>query len=344
MVRWAAEWEKQEAIVLSFPHRKSDWPYRLKKVEVDFAQMVKSIADTERIVLLVQDVKHLDYVKNLLNQAKVNLSSIDFVLGKTNRSWMRDTSPIYVFDNKERLGVCFEFRAWAKYDDYNLDAKVQEYLSKHTSIKNKHVEHKGVKVSLEGGAIDGNGSGSLITTEECLLDSKIQIRNKGFGKVDYETIFKDNLGCSQTIWLESGILGDDTHGHIDDVCKFINEDTVVLALAEDISNPNYKITHQNREKLQGIRLQNGNKLKVVTLPLPKIIKYQEDILPASYINSLFGNEAIFVPTFEDENDKKVLGLLNEIVPDRKVIGVNCKNIILGLGAIHCLSSQIPVIV
>jgi len=248
---------------------------------------------------------------------------------------------MFVKDYNEIIALDFKFTAWAKYDDYKNDDKIPSFISQKLNLKKVVAEHDGGQVVLEGGSIDTNGKGFLITTEECLLDEKVQIRNPGFTKQDYFEVFKKCFGILNVIWLGKGIVGDDTHGHVDDLCRFVNEDTIVLVAEENPSDENYNLLNENRERLQGIKLPNGSKLNVVSLPMPAPVIYKNQRLPASYANFYISNYAVLVPTFNDPNDRIALGILSELFPDRKVIGIHSVDLVWGLGTLHCLTKEQP---
>jgi agmatine deiminase len=201
-------------------------------------------------------------------------------------------------------------------------------------------EHEGRRVVLEGGSIDVNGAGTLLTTEECLL-SPIQERNPGFSRDDYEAIFRDYLGVEKVLWLEGGIAGDDTHGHVDDLARFVGPHTIALAVADDPNDANFRSTHDNLERLRGLRDQQGRSLAIVTLPMPAPLIFRGQRLPASYANFYIGAEKVLVPTFNDVNDRRALGILGELFPDRKVVGIHAVDLVWGLGTLHCMTQQQP---
>ena len=255
---------------------------------------------------------------------------------------MRDSGPVFVKGGSEIAVLDFKFNAWAKYDDYKLDDKIPAFISRKFNLERIIAEHNGKQVVLESGAMDNNGKGTLITTEECLLDEKIQTRNAGFTKQEYFEIFKKYLGISNVIWLGKGIVGDDTHGHVDDLCRFVNEETVVLAEEKNSADHNYNLLKENKERLENINLPNGSKLNVISLPMPSPVVFKGQRLPASYANFYISNYAILVPTFNDTNDRIALGILSELFPDRKVIGIHSVDLVWGLGTIHCLTKEQPV--
>ncbi len=203
--------------------------------------------------------------------------------------------------------------------------------------------HRDREVILEGGAIDVNGAGTILTTEECMLDPKVQVRNPGFGRADYEAVFRDALGARNTIWLGRGIAGDDTHGHVDDLARFVGQKTVVLVREDDPKDPNYAPLEENRERLQGARLEDGSRPEVVYLPMPGPVVFDGQRLPASYANFYIANAAVLVPTFDDPSDREALGILGDLFKDRPVVGIHARDLVWGLGTIHCLSQQEPAV-
>ena len=257
----------------------------------------------------------------------------------TNRGWLRDSGPAFVLADSKIKQVSFGFNAWAKYDNWKKDVKVPAMISEWRKLKGIEVFYNNKKVVLEGGSIDGNGSGTLLTTEECLLDKKIQVRNPGFAKTDYEKVFDEYLGVKKVIWLGKGIAGDDTHGHVDDLCRFVNANTVVLVQENDKKEKNYKPLNENRERLQGAKTADGQKLNTVYLPMPSPIVFDGMRLPASYANFYISNNAVLVPTFNDPNDRIALGILSELFEDRQVIGIHSVDLVWGLGTIHCLTHE-----
>jgi agmatine deiminase len=340
--RFPAEWEKQQGILLCFPHNGNDWPGKYGAIQWAFVEFIKKVTSFETVLLVVADEKLKAKVAGMLETAHVNLDNVSFIIHKTNRSWMRDSGPIIVKKDQERKALNFNFNGWAKYANYKLDRHVPSKVSAHLNIPMEQVFYKGKPVVLEGGAIDVNGKGTLITSEECLLDPKIQVRNPGFTREDYEAIFNDYLGVTNTIWLGDGIKGDDTHGHIDDLARFVNEDTIVTVVESDKKSPNYAALQDNLKRLEGAVLENGKKPNIVQLPMPTRIDFEGVILPASYANFLILNKAVLVPTFNDANDRIALNVLADVFPNREIIGIGAIDLIWGFGTLHCLSQQIPV--
>jgi agmatine deiminase len=278
----------------------------------------------------------------MLIKAHVDLKMVNFIIKDTNRSWMRDSGPLIVKDeNGTREAVHFKFNGWGKYPNHRKDEGVHGTISDYLGIKRIPAIFNRRQVILEGGAIDINGQGTLITTRECLLDQEIQVRNPGLTQPDYEKIFRDYLGITNVIWLEKGIEGDDTHGHVDDICRFVNHNTVLIARESNKNDKNHHSLEQNHQILLDSNLENGGKLNVVSLPMPGRIDFEDLRLPASYANFIFTNGALLVPVFNDKNDYKALGIIKDLFPDRDVIGISAVDLVWGLGTLHCLSREIP---
>lgn len=339
--RFPAEWEKQQGIVLCFPHNGNDWPGKYEAVQWAFVEFIKKVATFETVFLVVADEKLKEKVAGMLESARVNIANVSFIIHKTNRSWMRDSGPIVVKNGSKREALNFNFNGWAKYKNYQLDKFVPSKVADFIDVPLTQVMYKGKPVIVEGGAIDVNGKGTLLTSEECLMHPSIQVRNQNFTKEDYEAVFKEYLGVTNVIWLGDGIEGDDTHGHIDDLCRFVNEDTIVTIVETDKNDSNYKPLQDNLKRLQNAKLEDGKSPTIVALPMPKRVDFEDLRLPASYANFLILNNCVLVPTFNDSNDRVALNILSECFPDREVIGISCIDFIWGFGTLHCLSQQIP---
>jgi len=339
--RFPAEWEKQQAILLCFPHNGNDWPGKYGAIQWAFVEFIKKVANVEQVILMVNTDELKTSVLEKLKMADVNIKNVSFIIQKTNRSWMRDSGPIIVKKGSERQALNFNFNGWAKYNNYRLDKHVPNKVSSFLNIPLIDVTYNGKPVVLEGGAIEVNGKGTLITSEECLLHKNIQVRNPGFTKSDYEAIFKTYLGVTNTIWLGDGIDGDDTHGHIDDLARFVNEDTIITVVENNTKDHNYKPLQENFKRLKEAVLENGKKPNIVTLPMPNRLDFDGIRIPASYANFLIINSTVLVPTFNDENDREALNIIANCFPDRKIIGINAIDLIWGFGTLHCLSQQIP---
>lgn len=339
--RFPAEWEKQQGVLLCFPHNGNDWPGKYEAIKWAFVEYIKKVATYETVFLVVADEKLKEKVTEMLEMAKVNLDTISFIIQKTNRSWMRDSGPIVIKNGENREALNFNFNGWAKYKNHQLDRNIPATVANFLNIPLTQVRYKGKPVIVEGGAIDTNGRGTLLTSEECLMHPNIQVRNPGFTKADYEAIFKEYLGITNVIWLGNGVEGDDTHGHIDDLCRFINEDTIVTIIETDVNDANYAPLQDNLKRLQNAKLENGKAPIVVALPMPKRVDFEDLRLPASYANFLILNKCVLVPTFNDANDRVALNIIAACFPDREVIGISAIDLIWGLGTLHCLSQQIP---
>ena len=339
--RFPAEWEKQEGILLCFPHDGKDWPGKYEAIQWAFVEFIKKVATFEKVFLVVANEKLKEKVCEILKNAHVSISNVSFIIHKTNRSWMRDSGPIIVKNGTKREALNFNFNGWAKYKNIQLDKFVPSKVADFLNIPLTTVTYKGMPIIVEGGAIDVNGKGTLLTSEECLMHPTIQVRNPNFTKADYEAVFKEYLGITNVIWLGDGIEGDDTHGHIDDLCRFINEDTIVTIVESDVNDANYKPLQDNLKRLQTAKLENGKSPKIVTLPMPKRLIFEGLRLPASYANFLILNNCVLVPTFNDSSDRIALNILADCFPNREIIGINAVDLIWGFGTLHCLSQQIP---
>lgn len=339
--RFPAEWEKQQGILLCFPHNGKDWPGKYEAIQWAFVEFIKKVAAFESVFLIVANENLKAKVLEMLETAAVQMCNVSFLIYKTNRSWMRDSGPIVVKNGTKREALNFNFNGWAKYKNINLDKHVPEKVAQFLDVPVTQVLYKGKPVIMEGGAIDSNGCGTLLTSEECLLHPDIQVRNPGFTKADYEAVLKEYLGITNVIWLGDGIEGDDTHGHIDDLCRFVNEDTIITIVESNLKDNNYKPLQDNLKRLQNAKLENGKSPKIITLPMPKRIYFDGVRLPASYANFLILNKCVLVPIFNDSNDRIALNIIADCFPDREIIGMCSIDLIWGFGTLHCLSQQIP---
>ena len=340
--RFPAEWEKQQGILLCFPHNGNDWPGKYEAIQWAFVEFIKKVAEVEEVILVVASEKLKLKVNGLLETAHVKISNVSYIIHKTNRSWMRDSGPIIVQNGNRREALNFNFNGWAKYTNYQLDKHVPKQVSDFLKIPLTQAMYKGKPVIVEGGAIDVNGKGTLLTSEECLLHPTVQIRNAKFTKEDYEAVFKEYLGITNVIWLGDGIEGDDTHGHIDDLCRFVNENTIITVVEDDKNDNNYVPLQDNLKRLQQAKLENGESPKIVKLPMPKRLDFDGIRIPASYANFLILNKCVLVPTFNDSKDRTALNIIAECFPEREIIGISAIDLIWGFGTLHCLSQQIPI--
>jgi agmatine deiminase len=336
-----AEWEPHAATWLAWPHNKEDWPGKFGPIPWVFADIIRWLAQHERVRLLVKTDTEKKDARDILKRAGADLKKIDFYVTPTDRIWLRDSGAIFVRDSEKKLAMLdWRFNAWAKYKNHKLDDKVPEHMAAELGYPAIQPMHKNKRVVLEGGSIDVNGKGTLLTTEECLL-SQIQERNPSFTRADYETVFEKYLGISQVIWLGDGIVGDDTHGHVDDLARFTDASTVVTVVEKDKRDDNYARLADNLKRLKRARDQNGKQLNVVELPMPKPLFFEGQRLPASYANFYIANKLVIVPTFNDPNDRLALNVLSELFPGREVVGIHCGDFIWGLGTLHCMSQQEP---
>jgi agmatine deiminase len=344
--RMPAEWEPHAATWLAWPHNKSDWPGKFGPIPWVFGEIVRRISPAERVRLLVGQ-KTEPEARRVLKAAGVDLEQIDFLTIATDRGWTRDTGPIFVRRDEPPAEVAiarFRFNAWAKYPDWKKDVRIPERAAARFGYRTFPVTVGEHELVLEGGSIDVNGRGTLLTTEECLLDPEVQVRNPGLGREDLEAALADSLGVTNVLWLGRGIAGDDTHGHVDDLCRFVGERTVVLCQETNSRDANYRALKENRERLEGMRLEDGSKIEVVDLPMPAPLMFKGQRLPASYANFYVANAAVLVPTFNDPNDRKALGILTELFNGRPVVGIHAVDLVWGLGTIHCLTQQEPALV
>lgn len=340
--RLPAEWEPHKSTIICWPHQKEDWPGKFAPIPWVYTEIVKNIVPGELVRIIVQSQDEGKKAQKCLERAHVDLNNVEFIITQSDRGWMRDSSPAFVKNGNETIAVKFVFNGWAKYSNWKKDKNIPRTLSKVLDLELIEADYQKRTIVLEGGAIDSNGCGTLLTTEECLLDEKVQTRNQGFTKKDYETAFKKYLGITNIIWLGKGIAGDDTHGHVDDLCRFVNKNTVVLCREKKSSDENYKVLEENFERLENAFLEDGSKLNVVALPMPMPLHFEDLRLPASYANFYISNHAVLVPTFNDPNDRLALNILKDFFPDREVIGIHAADLVWGLGTIHCLSHEEPV--
>jgi agmatine deiminase len=368
--RMPAEWEPHEATWLGWPHQLSDWPGKFSPIPWAFAEIVRHLARVERVFLLVENRADEARAKMMLRKAGADLDAITFFRVPTDRGWMRDSGPIAVTgavaeteqqiprrpkggiapfdsaqgrrDDSAQRGALlnFVFNGWAKYSDHKKDASAVERANRKLKRRVELPEHKGRRVVLEGGSIDVNGRGTLLTTEECLL-SDMQSRNPGFTKDDYAEIFRRYLGVTNVLWLGHGIAGDDTHGHVDDLARFVDASTVVTVVENERGDSNYEPLHENLARLKAMKDQDGSALRVETLPMPQPVLFDGQRLPASYANFYVANKIVLVPTFNDPADRVALNALASLFPTREMVPIYCRDLVLGLGTIHCMTQQLP---
>jgi agmatine deiminase len=342
--RMPAEWEPHEATWLAWPHNPEDWPGKFQSIPWLYVEIVRLLAARERVQLIVEDASMQRRVTNMLERASVALDKVSFHKWATDRGWMRDSGPIFVKDASGKVAIThWRFNGWAKYDDWHLDEKIPGRVTKLLGCPNWQPlvqNQSGTNCVLEGGSIDVNGAGALLTTEECLL-SDVQQRNPGVSREELAKAFSDYLGIDQVIWLGRGIAGDDTHGHVDDIARFVARDTIIAAVEPDTRDPNHEPLKENLRILKAARTPEGKQFTVVELPMPRPIIFRRQRVPASYANFYIANGVVLVPTFHDPNDRIALNTLAEVFSDREAIGVHSVDLIWGLGALHCMTQQQP---
>jgi agmatine deiminase len=342
--RMPAEWEPHEATWLAWPHRRSDWPGKFATIPWVYGEIVRAIVPGEVVRMIVKSARHEAQARSVLKKVGVDLTRVEFFRWPLDRSWTRDFGPIFVKRDGPRgdLAIArFRFNAWAKYPDWKNDDRVPERAARALKLPLRPVTHEGKPVVLEGGSIDVNGRGTLLTTEECLLDPVVQVRNPGLSRAALETVLREALGVTNVIWLGRGIAGDDTHGHVDDIARFVDPRRVALCQEDNLADANYRPLQESRERLQDARLQDGSRPEVVSLPMPRPLVFNGMRLPASYANFYITNAAVLVPTFNDPADRRALGILAELFPHRPVVGIHAVDLVWGLGTLHCLSQQQP---
>ena len=337
-LRMPAEWEEQKSTWIAWPHNKKDWPNKFDFIPEIFAEIISHISKGQKVNILIENNVLKKRAILILKNFKVNFSNIRFSLCKTDRAWLRDSFPIFVKNKNKKILLNWKFNSWAKYKNFKKDNSIINKVKKVLKLQSISPVFNRRKVVLEGGAIDVNGKGTLITTEECLL-SKIQQRNSGFKKHDYEKIFFNYFGIRKIIWLKRGIVGDDTHGHIDDLARFVSENTIFLAYERNKKDVNYKILRNNFRILK--KLDDFKKLKIIKIPMPEAKYIEGTRVPASYLNFYIANKVILVPTFNDKKDKLVLKMFRKHFKSRKVVPIDCSILIWGFGAIHCMTQQEP---
>lgn len=341
-----AEWEPHCATWLAWPHNPEDWPGKFQSIPWLYAEIVRLLAARERVELVVKDTKTERRVTGMLCRAGAPLECVRFHHWPTDRGWTRDSGPIFVRNPEGQIGVTnWRFNGWAKYPDWPLDDQLPERIATLLGLQEwqpciQNRDGTKYRLVLEGGSIDPNGAGSLLTTEECLL-SEIQQRNPGISRKQLECAFHDYLGIEQVIWLNRGIAGDDTHGHIDDIARFAAPDTIIAAVEPDTTDPNHAPLAENLERLKSARTLSGKPFTIVELPVPRPIVFRNQRVPASYANFYLANGLVLVPTFHDPNDRVALNILAEVFPGRDIIGVHSVDLIWGLGALHCMTQQQP---
>ena len=336
-----AEWDAHEGTWLGWPQNASDWPGKFAAIPWVYAEIVRLLSQHENVHILVNSGLVQSRAESILKRAGANLDHASFHLWSTDRVWLRDSGPIFVKDAQGALAITdWKFNAWAKYDDSRKDDQVPAHVAKLSGLPRWQPMAGKHRLVLEGGSIDVNGAGTLITTEECLL-SEVQQRNPGVSREQLERAFYDYLGIDQVIWLGRGAAGDDTHGHVDDISRFVGPTTIVTAIESNTKDSNHEPLAENLARLKAARTGDGKQFTVVELPLPRSVVFRKQRLPASYANFYLANGLVLMPTFHDPNDRVALNILADVFPDREVIGIHSVDLIWGLGALHCMTQQQP---
>jgi agmatine deiminase len=345
-----AEWEPHESTWLAWPHFRGDWPGKFETIPWVYAEIVRNLARHERVDLIVNDASAEKRARGVLGKAGALTNgladNIRFHRWRTDRVWTRDSGCIFLTSAAEHhadsglLAVHFQFNAWAKYPNYAFDEKNGERMAKAADARVVHPFVGKHRVVLEGGSIDVNGCGTLITTEECLL-STTQQRNPSMDRAAYDQMFADYFGVQSVIWLDSGITGDDTHGHVDDITRFVAPNTVVTMIERDEQSDNYAPLRANLGRLKNARTADGKKLEIVEIPMPHPVLFEGRQLPASYANFYVANGVVLAPVFNDPNDRIALDTLAELFPTREIVPIYSGDLIWGFGALHCMTQQQP---
>lgn len=352
-----AEWEPHAATWLAWPHFHGDWPGKFEPIPWVYTEIIRNLAQHERVELIVNNGTAQRQAQRLLQRANALSANVRFHRWPTNRVWLRDSGCIFLkrgavalareshpsgkTPKDSKMALKWRFNAWAKYSNWRHDEKIGHLMAR-TSHTQEVRPHSGkTRIVLEGGSIDVNGAGTLLTTEECLL-SKIQERNPGMTRVHYERAFADYLGVTNVIWLGRGILGDDTHGHVDDLTRFVARDTVVTMVERNSKDVNHAPLSANLRRLQAARDQDGKQLTIVEVPMPGPVVFEGRRLPASYANFYVANGIILVPVFNDPNDRVALNTLTSLFPKRAIVPIYSGDLIWGLGTMHCMTQQQPV--
>lgn len=334
-----AEWEKHTATWLSWPHKEASWPGKIETIYPFYAQFIKEIAKGEKVCININDEKMKQQAMDWLTKEGVNISQVLFFIHPTNDAWCRDHGPAFLINSKakdKKIIVDWDYNAWGgKYPPHDQDDIIPTRIASHYGIP---VYNPGI--IMEGGSVDFNGHGTVLTTTSCLLNKN---RNPHLSQREIERYLINYYGVEQICWLEDGIVGDDTDGHIDDITRFVSQDTVITVIEKNRSDANYEPLQKNLQLLKKIRLLNGKPLTIIEIPMPSAVIYDGQRLPASYANFYICNEAVIVPVFQDNHDEQALELIQSCFKDRKVIGINSTDIIWGLGSFHCLSQQEPLV-
>jgi agmatine deiminase len=334
-----AEWEFHEATWLSWPHKEASWPGKIESIYTPYCEFIKVVAEGEKVRININDEETKVFAIEHLNKVGADLSNIEFFLHPTNDAWCRDHGPAFLVnaERNKKAVIDWKYNAWGgKYPPFDLDDVIPTTIAQHYKLPLYTPN-----IIMEGGAVEFNGAGTILTTTACLLNEN---RNPHLNKFQIEQYLMDYYGAEQILWLGDGIVGDDTDGHIDDITRFVNENTVITVVEENEEDENCTLLQENLETLKGMRLLNGKALNIITIPMPSPVIHEDTRLPASYANFYIANKAVIVPTFRDKNDQRALDIIQGAFPDRKVVGIDSTDIIWGLGSFHCLSQQEPALI
>ena len=340
-VRMPAEWEPHEATWLAWPHLASDWPGKLDAAQWAFAEYTRRLQEQETVRLLVRDAAEEASVRSKLRRSGADPDLLDVHACPTDRCWLRDSGPTFAARESELLANCWRFDAWGRYSDWKTDARVGRFIAEVAGATVVAPVVKGSVVAMEGGAIESNGSGTIMTTEQCLLGRAAHAGNRGLSREEIERVLGESLGARNVLWLDRGIAGDDTSGHVDQLARFVGPSTVAAIVESNPRDENYEPLRENLRRLRGWRGEQGRQLDIVELPMPRPLAFDGDRLPASYANFYIANGCVLVPTFNDPNDRIAIRALEECFPGREVCGIHCVDVALGLGTLHCLAQQQP---
>ncbi len=341
--RMPAEWEKHAATWIAWPRNPNDWPGKFQPVPWVYADIVRHLARVETVNIIVSDASAEVRVRGILKRAGVKAANVHYHRWPTNRVWTRDSGPVFLKKAKGEPATAvtnWKFNAWAKYPDWQLDDQIPVRVANLLDLPCWTPKVNSRPVVLEGGSVDTNGAGVLLTTEECLLGD-VQRRNPGMTRAHMEKALRDYLGLEQVIWLGRGVVGDDTHGHVDDIARFVGKSRILAAVEPNRADENHEPLAENLERLREARDADGKPFDIVTLPMPAPVTFEGQRLPASYANFYIANGLVLVPTFNDPNDRRALNALARVFPDRQVVGIHCGDFIWGLGAVHCMTQQQP---
>jgi agmatine deiminase len=339
--RMPAEWARHAATWIAWPHNAEDWPGKFQPIPWVYSEIVRHLSRVEDVNILVNDLPAEKRATQLLKRAGANMARLHFHHWATDRVWLRDSGPIFVKNVEGMMAITnWKFNAWAKYDNWRRDDQIPQHTAKLYDMPEFRPVVGEHRLVLEGGSIDTNGAGILLTTEECLL-SEVQQRNPGVSREQLEAAFAEYLGIEKVLWMHRGCAGDDTHGHIDDVTRFVGENAILTAVEQNTADENHLPLAENLDRLKSARSLTGEEFQIRELPMPNPVIFEGQRLPASYANFYIANELVLVPTFNDCHDRLALNIIAECFPEREVIGIHAVDLVWGLGTLHCMTQQEP---